>query len=663
MPQIPFGYPDIHSAIISYSKRHMKETNITLGLIQMQVGPDPGENLKNAIAKVEEAAQRGAQVICLPELYHSRYFPRQIGTDTTGCAETIPGVSTQAFAQLAKRLGTVIIVPVYEKTKEGRFSNAAVVIDADGSVHAPYYKVHIPQDPGFFEKGYFYPGNRYSVHATRYGRIAVLICFDQWFPEAARCVALDGADIIIYPTAIGQPPEDLPLEGDWRDAWETIQRSHAIANSVHVAAVNRVGTEGAIRFFGGSFVCDAFGRMIVRAGDAEEILIAPLDLTMNHIVRESWGFFRNRRPDTYKGVCAPLPGASGTVPAIIRAGDTPRQHGFYMPAEWEPHETVWLSWPHNKMTFPHLREVEDAYTAFIAALAGSEHIYLFVPSPAVNRIVKARLRACGADLSGLTIRTTTYADVWIRDYGPTFVVNRALGMSAMVRWEFNAWGGKYDDQIADGKIPSLMNRWLDLPVFPAGIILEGGSIDVNGRGVVMTSRSCLLNPNRNPKLTEHDLEEQLKEYLGVVKVLWLNKGIAGDDTDGHIDDIARFASPTTILCAYEKNPDDENYAALKENYEYLCHATDQEGNPFIIVKLPMPDPVVDGGERCPASYTNFFIGNRVVVVPVFADPHDAEALRILEGLFPDRNVVGINARAMVEGSGTFHCASQQQPRP
>jgi agmatine deiminase len=659
---ISFGYADIHSAIISYGKRFMKESKVTLGLIQMMVSPDPKENLRSAMAKVEEAALLGAQVICLPELYHSRYFPRQIGMDATAFAETVPGTSTQAFAALAQRLAVVIIVPVFERTPEGRFSNSAVVIDADGSTHAPYHKVHVPQDPGFFEKGYFYPGNQYAVHETRYGRIAVLICFDQWFPEAARCVALDGADIIIYPTAIGQPPEDLPLEGDWRDAWETIQRSHAIANSVHVAAVNRVGTEGAIRFFGGSFVCDAFGRLIVRAGDAEEILVAPIDLTMNEVVRESWGFYRNRRPDTYHRICAPLQGVSGIVPAI-RAGDAPRQHGFFMPAEWEPHEAVWLSWPHNTMTFPHLREVEDTYMEFITALAGSEHICLFVPSPAVNRIVKARLRARGVDLSAITIRTTTYADVWIRDYGPTFVVNRALAMPAMVRWDFNAWGGKYDDQIADGKVPGLMNKWLNLPVFPAGIILEGGSIDVNGRGVVMTSRSCLLNPNRNPKLTQHDLEEQLKDYLGAVKVLWLNKGIAGDDTDGHIDDIARFVSPTMIVCAYEENPDDENYAALKENYEYLCTATDQEGAPFTIVKLPMPAPVVGGGERCPASYTNFYIGNRVVVVPVFGDPHDKEALRILEELFPDRKVVGINARAMVEGSGTFHCASQQQPRP
>ena len=639
----------------------MEHTDVTIGLIQMMVGPDPDENLTTALANVEAAAEKGAQVICLPELYRSRYFPQQIGTDATGYAETVPGESTQAFALLAKRFNAVIIVPVYEKAPDNRFYNAAVVIDADGHIHAPYHKVHIPQDPGFFEKGYFYPGNRYAVHTTRYCRIAVLICYDQWFPEAARCVALDGADLIIYPTAIGQPPGDQPIEGNWRDAWETIQRSHAIANSVHVAAINRVGTEGDIRFFGGSFVCDAFGKLVARAGASEEIIIAPLNLGMNRTVRDSWGFFRNRRPDTYKGICTPLPGGIVAFPAI-QNGDTPRQHGFYMPAEWEPHELVWLSWPHNKKTFPHLRAVEDAYTAFIAALAGSEHIGLFVPNPAINRIVKARLRSAGVDLSQITLRTTEYADVWIRDYGPTFVVNRALQQTAMVRWEFNAWGGKYDDQVADGKIPNLMNRWLGLPVFSAGIVLEGGSIEVNGGGTLLTSRSCLLNPNRNPDLTEHDLQGILKEYLGVVKVIWLNKGVAGDDTDGHIDDIARFTSPSTIVCAYEENPKDENHATLKENYEILCRATDQEGVPFTVVKLPMPAPVTDGDERYPASYTNFFIGNSVVVVPVFDDPHDIEAIHILQSLFTDRTVVGINARAMVEGFGTFHCASQQHPK-
>ena len=627
----------------------------------MEVGPDPDNNLKTALERVEDAARNGAQLICLPELFRTRYFPQQIGVNAEHLAETIPGESTQAFARLAREHAVVIIVPVFERSLSGRFYNTAVVIDADGSLHTSYHKVHIPQDPKFFEKGYFYPGDHYVIHETKYGRIAVLICYDQWFPEAARCVALDGAEIIFYPTAIGNPCTEPPSEGDWQEAWELIQRSHAIANSVHIAAVNRTGQEGNIRFFGGSFVCDPFGKLLAKAGKNPETVTAKIDLEINATIRDSWGFFRNRRPDTYGAVSARVPEHDATAP-IPRKEDTPRKLGFFMPAEWEQHDAIWLSWPHNKNTFPNLTAVEDAYTRFIAAIVPSERIELFVPDSAIHRRVKTRLMSAGIDLSRVTIRTTSYSDVWIRDYGPTFVVNPALKKLAMVRWEFNAWGEKYEDQIADGCIPAEMNRWLDLPVFRPGIILEGGSIDTNGRGTVLTTHACLLNKNRNPNLTKDEIEDYLTEYLGAVKIIWLNQGIAGDDTDGHIDDIARFVSPSTIVCAYEDNPDDENYTALKENYVILTCATDQEEKPFTVIRLPMPAPVINGDERYPASYTNFYIGNTVVIVPVFDDPSDEKALRIIQELFPERTVMGINARAMVEGFGTFHCATQQQPQ-
>jgi agmatine deiminase len=631
---------------------------VTIGLIQMAIGPDTDENLKKAVAKVEDAAQNGAQVICLPELFRSRYFPQQVGTDASVFAETVPGPSTTAFEVIAKTHAVVIIVPVYQKSADGKFYNAAVVIDADGSIHPPYHKVHIPQDPGFFEKEYFYPGEGYRTFQTRYGRIAVLICFDQWFPEAARSVALDGAEIIFYPTAIGHPGPEVPAEGEWQEAWELIQRSHAIANSVHIAAVNRVGKEGKIRFFGGSFVCDAFGKIVSHAGDSEETVIAEIDLAMNRAVQDSWGFFRNRRPDTYARLCTLIPG--GIFPAI-REGDTPSNRGFHMPAEWERHEAVWLSWPQSKLTFPHLSEVEKAFIGFIREVHLSEKVELFVPGAVVNRQVRARLKEAKIDLTRITLHTVEYRDVWIRDYGPTFVVNRAMNRLAMVRWEFNAWGNKYPAMVSDGRIPSTMNRRLELPVFEPKIVLEGGSIDVNGRGTVLTTRACLLNPNRNPRLSADEIEKNLREYLGVVNVIWLNDGIVGDDTDGHIDDIARFVSPTTVVCAYEDDISDANYPALHDNYEILRQSADQEGKPLTVVKLPMPGKVEFDGERYPASYTNFYIGNSVVIVPVFNDPRDALALSILQGLFPGRNVVGVNARALVEGYGTFHCATQQQP--
>jgi agmatine deiminase len=639
----------------------MEHESVKVGLIQMAVGPDSNENVKKALLKVEQAAQNGSQIICLPELYRTRYFPQGIGVNTDSFAETIPGDSTRVFSEIARRNKVVIIVPLFEKSFNGRYYNTAVIIDADGTLHTPYHKVHVPQDPGFFEKGYFYPGDRYQVHTTRYGRIAVLICYDQWFPEAARCVALEGAQIIFYPTAIGHPTSEEPAEGNWREAWTLIQRGHAVANSVHVAATNRVGKESEIKFFGGSFICDAFGKIIVQAGDTEETLIATLDLSMNLTVRESWGFFRNRRPDTYGITCTLFPGNDGAFPHI-RDGDTPRNRGFHMPAEWEPHEAVWLSWPHNKNTFPKLPAVEEAYYTFIQLIHTSERVELFIPTAVLHRKIRARLREAHVDLSLVTLHTTEFSDVWIRDYGPTFVMNHAMKRAAMVRWNFNAWGRKYEDQLKDGKIPAIMNRWLDLPQFIPGIVLEGGSIDVNGRGTVLTTRSCLLNPNRNPSLSEDQIEIFLKEYLGVVKVIWLNDGIVGDDTDGHVDDIARFVTPHTVVCAYETDKEDANYRALQENYEILKRSSNQDGIPLTVVKLPMPAKVVTGDERYPASYTNFYIGNSVVIVPIFNDPNDTEAIRILQSLFPGRKVIGIDARAMVEGFGTFHCATQQQPR-
>jgi agmatine deiminase len=216
--------------------------------------------------------------------------------------------------------------------------------------------------------------------------------------------------------------------------------------------------------------------------------------------------------------------------------------------------------------------------------------------------------------------------------------------------------------VSDGRVPLTMNRRLELPLFEPKIVLEGGSIDINGHGTVLTTRACLLNPNRNPKLSADEIEDKLREYLGAVNVIWLNDGIVGDDTDGHIDDIARFVSPTTVVCAYETDIADANYQALHDNYEILRQSSDQEGKTLTVVRLPMPGKVEFEGERYPASYTNFYIGNTVVIVPVFGDPHDAEALSILQGLFSGRKVVGINARALVEGFGTFHCATQQQPK-
>ncbi len=283
-----------------------ESSTVTIGLVQTSVSTDRDRNLARTLDMVRSAIRRGARIVCLQELFRTVYFPQAEDADPDRYAETIPGETTDALSALAREHGVVIIVPLYERTDEGEYYNAAVVIDADGRLLPAYRKMHIPYDPLFYEKTYFRPGGEYRVYDTRYARIAVLICYDQWFPEAARAVALQGADIIFYPTAIGWiAGEEVPTEGDWHDAWETIQRSHAIANSVHVAAVNRVGTEGDLAFWGSSFICDSFGAVIARASDSsEEVLVAAVDLAQNAAVREGWGFFRNRRPDTYTP-CSP----------------------------------------------------------------------------------------------------------------------------------------------------------------------------------------------------------------------------------------------------------------------------------------------------------------------------------------------------------------------
>jgi agmatine deiminase len=258
--------------------------------------------MEKTTRKIEKAAEKGAQIICLQELYRSKYFPQEKNKKVTKFAERIPGESTKIFSELAKKHHIVIIAPIFEKTSSGKFYNSAAIIDADGQILGIYRKVHIPQDPYFYEKEYFSPGEQnYRVFKTAFANIGVLICYDQWFPEPARINALHGAEIIFYPTAIGYIKGYTSADGDWHDAWKTVQRSHAIANGVHVAAVNRVGEEGELKFWGGSFVCDSFGKIVSEAStENEEIIVASLDLSHNKRIQEGWGFLRNRRPDTYK---------------------------------------------------------------------------------------------------------------------------------------------------------------------------------------------------------------------------------------------------------------------------------------------------------------------------------------------------------------------------
>jgi len=281
----------------------MKNKFVTVAAIQNAVSSDLKINLMRTAKMVEQAAKKGAQVICLQELYRTIYFPQYKNAKKNDFTETIPGESTKLFSQIAKKYKVVIIVPIFEKDRKGHFHNSAVVIDTDGKLMPTYRKIHIPQDPLFYEKNYFEEGNLgYKIYKTKYATFAVLICYDQWFPEAARAVKLAGADIIFYPTAIGNIKGVSQKEGDWHNAWETIMRGHAIANSLYVVAVNRVGTEDKLNFWGQSFICDAFGKIIKKAGKKNEILISKINLLDNDIIAKEWSFMKNRRGDTYKSL-------------------------------------------------------------------------------------------------------------------------------------------------------------------------------------------------------------------------------------------------------------------------------------------------------------------------------------------------------------------------
>jgi agmatine deiminase len=281
-----------------------KRKIVSIGLIQTTVSGNSAGNMEKTIERIKEASRGGAQIVCLQELYRTLYFPQEKKQDVNRLAETIPGESTRSFSELAKKNKIVIIAPIFEKHSNGKYYNTAVTIDADGKILGAYRKVHVPDDPLFYEKNYFAAGDSgYSVYKTQYAHVGVLICYDQWFPEPARINALKGAEIIFYPTAIGWVKGYTSSDGDWHDAWKTVQRAQAIMNGVHVAAVNRVGVEGRLKFWGGSFVCDSFGKVLKEASNTdEEVLVVKVDLSKNKEIQEGWGFLKNRRPDTYNSL-------------------------------------------------------------------------------------------------------------------------------------------------------------------------------------------------------------------------------------------------------------------------------------------------------------------------------------------------------------------------
>jgi agmatine deiminase len=340
---------------------------------------------------------------------------------------------------------------------------------------------------------------------------------------------------------------------------------------------------------------------------------------------------------------------------------TPAALGFRMPPEWHNHAATWLTWPKDPLTWPErVPQVEETYLQIMAVLAPHERVHLLVDDEATEASVRARCKFEARE--NVIFHRIPTVDSWIRDYGPNFLTSDG-GELAYNDWIFNAWGDKYEELKRDDAIPKQLESVLGVSRFEPGIVMEGGSIEVNGAGVVLTTEQCLLNPNRNPQLDRGGVETYLKNYLGVEQVLWLGEGIVGDDTDGHIDDIARFVAPDTIVCALEDDPADANYELLRDNHRRLQLARDARGSTFRVETLPMPG-IVGGraeADRLPASYANFYIANNVVLLPVFGHANDARAADTLQRLMPTRRVVQINAESLVWGMGTIHCLSQQQP--
>ena len=338
-----------------------------------------------------------------------------------------------------------------------------------------------------------------------------------------------------------------------------------------------------------------------------------------------------------------------------------------MPAEWAHHNATWLSYPHNEDSWPgKINTIFPSYNLFIKVLSEDEEVHINVNDQVMEDQVHEDLIKIGANMSNIFFHQFPTNDAWCRDHGPAFLLNREdPSRRAIVNWNHNAWGGKYPYEL-DTQIPLHIHQFLsqtdpNLELFQPGIVMEGGSIDVNGCGDLLTTTSCLLNPNRNPHLNQSQIEEYLRDYYGVDNIIWLGDGIMGDDTDGHVDDLSRFISPDTIVTAVEDDCWDENYDVLQKNLKTLNSCRLANGKQPTIVELPMPDMVFYDNQRLPASYANFYIANNKVIFPTYRCLADNEAAYILEACFPDREIIGIDSTDIVWGLGSFHCLSQQEP--
>ena len=343
---------------------------------------------------------------------------------------------------------------------------------------------------------------------------------------------------------------------------------------------------------------------------------------------------------------------------------TPKELGYYFPAEFAPHSATWLSWPHKEASWPgKIHTIFPYYSQFVKELTKGEKVCINVNDEMMKNFAISHLQNANVDLSKVEFFFHPTNDAWCRDHGPAFLINpdAAADKKVIVDWDYNAWGNKYPPYDLDDVVPTLIGKHYNIPVFHPKIVMEGGSVEFNGKGTIMTSTACLLNPNRNPHLNQQQIEKYLCDYYGAEQILWVNDGIVGDDTDGHIDDTVRFTNEDTVLTVVEENKQDENYQLLQDNLHQLQQMRLLNGKQLNIEELPMPDTVMYDDQRLPASYANFYIANHAVIVPIFNCPKDDKALQIIQSCFKDRKVVGIDSTEIIWGLGSFHCMSQQEP--
>ena len=348
---------------------------------------------------------------------------------------------------------------------------------------------------------------------------------------------------------------------------------------------------------------------------------------------------------------------------MLSSTPTPKSLGYYFPAEFAKHDAMWLSWPHKEASWPgKLDSIFPSYVQFIKIVSLTERVCINVVDEVMQQFATKLIVAAGVNMNQVQFFIHPTNDAWCRDHGPSFLIRENADQpKAIVDWNINAWGGKYPPYDLDDVIPTLIAKQMNIPLFYPNIIMEGGSVDFNGAGTVLTSKCCLLNPNRNPHLNQEQIEKFLCDYYGVNQVLWVSEGIVGDDTDGHIDDTIRFVNEDTVVTVVESNKESENYELLQQNLKELKQMRLLNGKQLNIVELPMPGDVIYEDQMLPASYANFYISNGHVVVPTYRCAQDDQAMQIIQTCFPTREVVGIDSTDIIWGLGSFHCLSQQEP--